>query len=148
MIIDKFDGEYDFLSNFYHTPVIYEGISYRNSEAAFQSAKTEDMEIRRGFILLDGGQAERKGRTLKLRDGWDNIKIEIMYQCVKDKFSRNIDIKRKLINTGDALLIEGNYWHDTFWGECIGVGYNVLGIILTQIREEFKQEEEKKIRGE
>ena len=39
-VIDSFSGEYDFLSNFYNCPVEYEGITYLNSEAAFQAASS------------------------------------------------------------------------------------------------------------
>lgn len=42
-----------------------------------------------------------------------------------------------LINTGDAELIEGNSWGDTFWGECNGIGENNLGKILMKIRKEI-----------
>ena len=44
------------------------------------------------------------------------------------------------------MLIEGNYWHDNFWGICdcgkneTGVIHNALGVILYSIREEFKRE--------
>ena len=33
-----------FLSNFYSSPVTYEGLTYLNNEAAFQSAKTFQIE--------------------------------------------------------------------------------------------------------
>ena len=35
MVIDSFKGKYFFLSNFYESPVVYEGITYLNNEAAF-----------------------------------------------------------------------------------------------------------------
>ena len=38
-LIDHFDGEYAFLSNFFEAPVLYRGIRYRNTEAAFQAQK-------------------------------------------------------------------------------------------------------------
>lgn len=34
-IINSFSNEYQFLSNFYNAEVVYEGITYRNSEAAY-----------------------------------------------------------------------------------------------------------------
>lgn len=34
-------------------------------------------------------------------------------------------------------LIEGNYWHDTYWGVCEGVGENHLGKLLMEIRNEL-----------
>ena len=45
----------------------------------------------------------------------------------------------RLINTGDAILIEGNTWGDTYWGVCDGVGENRLGKLLMEVREECKK---------
>ena len=45
-MIKEFRGKYYFLSNFYEAPITYEGITYQNIEAAFQSAKVLDMSVR------------------------------------------------------------------------------------------------------
>ena len=39
LMIDSFRGKYFFLSNFYGSPVLYDGITYQNNEAAFQAQK-------------------------------------------------------------------------------------------------------------
>lgn len=50
-------------------------------------------------------------------------------------------LKKKLLETGDAELIEGNYWHDNTWGQCYcprcknKIGENHLGKLLMKIRE-------------
>ena len=62
-----------------------------------------------------------------------------MYEIVKDKFSRNPELRVKLLNTGDIELIEGNYWGDTFWGVCNGKGENHLGKILMRVRKELAE---------
>ena len=46
-MIDKFRGKYFFLSNFYVAPVEYQGLTYRNNEAAFQSAKAKNKKDKR-----------------------------------------------------------------------------------------------------
>ena len=50
--IDRFAGEYRFLSNFYPATVIYEGLTYPDVEHAYQSAKTLDMSQRRRIAAL------------------------------------------------------------------------------------------------
>lgn len=60
-----------------------------------------------------------------------------MEDIVRDKFTRNEDLKAMLLATGDEGLIEGNWWGDTFWGECKGQGENHLGRILMKIRREL-----------
>lgn len=136
-MINEFKGKYYFLSNFYYAPVMYEGLLYQNNEAAFQSAKIKNIERRKQFCQTDPSTAKRKGRSISLRDDWEEIKDEVMYQCVKDKFTRNKDLKQKLIDTGNKELIEGNTWNDTYWGVCRGKGKNMLGKILMRVREEL-----------
>lgn len=60
-----------------------------------------------------------------------------MFQILKDKFSRNANLRIGLVETGDAHLEEGNTWGDTFWGTVRGVGKNHLGKILMRIRKEI-----------
>jgi predicted NAD-dependent protein-ADP-ribosyltransferase YbiA (DUF1768 family) len=63
-----------------------------------------------------------------------------MYQCVKDKFTRNQDLKEQLIATGNEELVEGNTWGDIYWGVSRGRGKNMLGKILMRVREELRNE--------
>ncbi len=137
-MINEFKGKYYFLSNFYPAPVMYEGLMYKNNESAFQSVKVKDIERRKQFCELDPSTAKKKGRNVLLRNDWEKIKDEVMYQCVKDKFNRNIELKQKLIDTGNKELIEGNTWNDIYWGVCRGRGKNKLGKILMRVREELK----------
>lgn len=136
-MINEFKGKYYFLSNFYSAPVMYEGLLYQNNEAAFQSAKVKDLERRKQFCKLDPSIAKKKGRNALLRNDWEDIKDEVMYQCVKDKFTRNQDLRQRLIDTDNEELVEGNTWNDTYWGVCRGRGKNMLGKILMKVREEL-----------
>ena len=138
MVIDDFRGEYFFLSNFYPVEVTYEGYSYKNNEAAFQAQK--DLSRREEFINLNPMMSKIKGKKVKLRDDWNEVKVSIMEEIVKCKFDQNPDIKEKLINTKGKTLIEGNKWNDTFWGMCNGKGENILGKILMNLREEYIKE--------
>lgn len=139
-MISEFRGEYYFLSNFFNAPVKYDGISYLNNEAAFQAQKTKTREERYAFSSLDPSAAKRRGRHVDLRDGWDNIRITIMKDIVKAKFSQNEELAEKLLATDDEYLMEGNTWGDRFWGTVNEEGRNQLGIILMQVRNELKAE--------
>ena len=136
-IIDQFKGEFHWLSNFYNCPVPFEGLTFSNTEAAFQAAKCLDMKERERFLGLSGGQAKRLGRRVELRSDWEEVKIDIMRQVLKSKFTQNPELGEKLIATGDAELIEGNNWNDRFWGVCRGVGKNHLGKLLMEVRAEL-----------
>ena len=49
---------------------------------------------------------------------------------VHAKFTQNKDIRIQLVNTFPQDLVEGNTWHDYFYGVCNGQGANWLGRIL------------------
>jgi len=136
--IDRFRGKYYFLSNFYGAPVMYGGIEYRNNEAAFQAQKDPDRAVE--FALLQPNEAKRRGRHVNLRKDWENVKDDIMYAIVFDKFNRNPELREALLATEDAELIEGNDWGDTYWGVCEGRGKNHLGRILMRVRDELRDD--------
>lgn len=135
-MIDSFKGKYFFLSNFYSTPVCYQGILYQNAEAAFHAQK--DLSRREEFAGLNPSEAKRLGRRVKLRSDWEQIKDDIMFDVVYYKFSQNKELAEQLIGTGDQELVEGNDWNDRYWGVCRGVGKNKLGQILQRVRSELK----------
>lgn len=136
-MIDRFDGEYRFLSNFYPANVTFEDMSFPSVEHAYVAAKTLDRNERVRICYLTTGAAKRYGRTLKLRPDWEDIKIEVMGNLVLQKFTRHPHLKKMLLATGDQELVEGNHWGDTFWGVCKGKGQNVLGRILMLVRAEL-----------
>lgn len=141
--ISLFRGVYGFLSNMSTAVFEWDGRCYRNSEAAFQSAKSLDPMERDQFCNLTGVVAKRAGRKISLRSDWETVKVDIMRDVVRAKFSQNPDLLKKLLDTGDAELVEGNSWHDTFWGvdQATGEGENHLGRILMEIRSELGGED-------
>lgn len=133
--IDSFDGKYAFLSNFYPAPVNFDGMLYPNNESAFQAQKCPAR--RAEFLNITPGQAKRLGRKVELRPDWESVKDDVMRAICICKFAQNPHLAGMLVATGDAELIEGNYWHDHYWGVCNGTGQNKLGKILMDIRTEL-----------
>lgn len=128
--------EYFVLSNFY--PCL--GSS---TEHLYQAAKTND-ESQKKFVMAQttAAAAKKVGRTVTIKDNWDKDKLQVMLEIVRKKFYSSKDLSRILLDTGDSILIEGNYWHDTFWGQCHcpkhnWEGENHLGEILMHIRAEL-----------
>jgi ribA/ribD-fused uncharacterized protein len=138
-VIDSFSGEWRPLSNFWYAPVMLDGITYATNEHAFQAAKTLDVSERvRILNAATPGIAKSLGRACTLRPDWEARKIEVMTDLNRQKY-KNPELRSLLLSTGDASLIEGNHWGDTFWGVCNGVGKNYLGKILMSIRDECKE---------
>lgn len=141
-MINRFNGEYLFLSNFYEGEEFeYKGMKFRNSEAAFHSQK--DVLREKEFEGLRPSDSKKLGRRVNLRNDWEDVKEQIMYDICLAKFSQSETLKEKLLNTGDKCLIEGNSHGDSCWGKIYSqkynqwVGDNKLGKILMKIRREL-----------
>lgn len=139
-----FDGSPYFpLDNFYPCTVEYEGLRYKNSEAAFQSAKHKNSMRRIPFTKMDASTSKAIGKNKRLtvlRSDWEQVKDKVMYDIVKDKMERNPEILALLLSTGDRHIEEGNTWGDEYWGVdfITREGRNQLGITLMRLREEFR----------
>jgi ribA/ribD-fused uncharacterized protein len=139
MIIDKFDDEYEFLSNFHLCKIAYDGHVYDSSEHAFQAAKTISVSERRQIRLSSSpGKAKRMGKEVTLRPDWEFIKLNTMLLILRIKFA-DPELRSKLLATGNVMLIERNTWGDQFWGQSRGKGENWLGKLLMRIRDEIRQ---------
>ena len=142
MKISSFTGQYEFLSNFHRQPepILWLGREWHTVEHAFQSSKSLDpADHARIAGLRYPSHAKRAGRSLPLRPDWNQIREDIMLQLLHLKFS-NPTLRDLLLQTGDAELIEGNNWGDTFWGVSGGTGSNKLGNLLMQVRREIAVE--------
>lgn len=100
-------------------------------------------------------QKEIKNLGRKVRnyndDVWIKHRVSYVAKGNFEKFSQNEDIKQELLNTGNTIMAESNYF-DKIWA--IGIkesdpnavspskwkGLNLLGKILTNLREKFKLE--------
>ena len=136
--VKGFFNEYRFLSNYELGNVLYEGIIYPSSENAYQAAKSIDPKIGERFINVGTNDAKKMAKSITVREDWDEIKYDVMYNIVLDKFTRNSELGDKLIETSDKYLEETNHWKDTTWGVCDGVGKNWLGKILMDVRNTIK----------
>jgi ribA/ribD-fused uncharacterized protein len=137
--IDRFAGEYRFLSNFFRSPVTDErGVKHPTVEHAYQATKaTTDQDRNRIAAAKHPSKAKRIGGTLAVDAAWPARKDEVMRRLLVQKFAPGSDLAVKLLATGTAELIEGNVWGDTYWGAVDGVGENRLGRMLMDIRREL-----------
>jgi ribA/ribD-fused uncharacterized protein len=144
-MITRFNNEYEFLSNFYEVKITWQGITYRNVEAAYQAQKC--MERSHEFANLTGAEAKKLGRVVPIDPNWEYRKLMVMKNLVYLKFAENKDLKQKLLSTGNEYIEEGNWWGDTYWGVCTNkkydhVGENHLGKILMEVRQMLQNEKE------
>lgn len=136
--INGFFKGYRWLSNFHECDIKYEGVVYPSSEAAYQAAKTLVQWERQRFTKVKAYESKKLGRQVTLRDDWEKVKDQVMYDILMFKFTFHPTLNAALIATGDKHLEETNYWGDKYWGVCDGEGKNRLGETLMAIRAKIK----------
>lgn len=139
-IVKGFFGKYRFLSNFATVKIRYAGLLFSTVEHAYVAAKTLDPQKHRYIATIEfPGEAKQYGKRLQLRPDWDVVKFQFMQDFLIQKFIQE-PYQTKLLNTDDMHLEETNYWGDTVWGVCNGVGENNLGKLLMRVRKGLQNE--------
>lgn len=136
----RFRENWFFLSNFFPVPVTHDGVAYPSVEHAYQAARcalTEDQEAIRQ--AKSPGEAKRLGRSAPQVASWSDVRDRVMFDLLRQKFSRP-DLRKQLLETGSRPLVEENNWGDTYWGTVDGVGENRLGQFLELIRLEARRQ--------
>ena len=144
-------------SNFYNSPIhIGTTRTYRTAEHFYQTWKAAyfDDKERWDMIMAEPrpGKAKHLARTIKNFDkgAWQIVAPQIMESVLMKKFQQNLEARRKLLDTGDALIVEASEF-DPFWGSGLNImddshsditkwrGANVLGQILMKVRERLRE---------
>ena len=121
----------------------------RFHSACINADKTEVLSV------YTPNQAKQAGKKVKLHPDWDSrLKYGVMRECIKAALNENEFLRVLLLSTGDAELEESNWWHDVYWGRCVGtltlngeerkckhaphepIGENNLGKLLMELRDE------------
>lgn len=137
-MIGEFKGKNRVFSNFGGPWLIW-------SEHLFQAMKGEDWESVL-YVLASPtpGIAKQRGREVKCREDWEEIKLDVMYCVIQIKFRPGSENAEALLATGDQELVEGNWWQDDFWGFDLKreIGANHLGRLLMMWRDELNEMKE------
>lgn len=159
-MIDGFHRpEHQFLSNFYdlrsgfwiplRNPVTGTRLLMPTAEHAYQACKfTDDLDRAVIYNCKYAGMTKKQAKIMKpkVRPDWKDISLSVMTMIVRHKFSDPL-LADMLIETGDELIQESNWWGDDFWGvvttrgfkPCLPYGENHLGKILMKLRAELKR---------
>lgn len=144
-MIKQLTGRYSWLSNFWPVEVILDYLSYPSVEHAYQASKTLDAFDREQIRIAETpGIAKRLGKLAVIRPGWGDMKISVMEELLRQKFS-DPGLAEKLMETYPLIIEEGNSWGDRFWGVYKGKGKNHLGRLLMQVRSELLEKKRGKI---
>lgn len=151
-------------SNFFMRTVKWAGVNYPSNEHAYQAAKTFDLNRRMEIMhAATASAAKRMGndrQKTELRPDWMTVNPVVMEKLVRRKFCNHVDLSQVLLETGNAIFVEGNSWGDIVWGavrdgarnynpalpQWLGAdekpwfGHNLLGQILMNTRRELQIE--------
>ncbi len=146
--INSFRGEFGFLSNFHRAQFIdlFTLKVYKSSEHFYVACKARDEADHEMLRNHPFKGLKEAGRSITMRPDWENVKESVMMEALYAKFTQNEDLKQLLLDTGDREIIEGNTWHDQYWGSCSCEkhyktdGKNMLGELLMALRARLKKE--------
>ena len=147
--ITEFRGTTRFLSNFYRVP---HGLRIADHtvptvEHGYHMCKTMRSEWPRilAYSARQCGDLKRAAKGMKLNPkATTPERLRMMKGLLKQKFREGSDLAHQLLATKDALIVEGNYWHDNFWGDCTcqkcakRKGENHMGRLLMQVRADLR----------
>lgn len=136
-------GPHGFLSNLYPCEVVVDGETFKSAEHAYQWYKTNKNEIAKWIREAPFPRcAAIAGHGLFPYDvvkGWNGSKVQVMRQVLEAKF-KDPELRKMLLATGDAELVEGSK-SDAFWGVGKnGRGRNTLGRLLMEVRGQIRVE--------
>jgi len=132
--------DYGCFSNFAPYPIQLGGKTWPTSEHYFQAQKFEEEHEREVVRKAKSPMiAARLGRSRKrkLRPDWESVKVSVMTEAVRAKFTQHEELRALLLSTGAAILVEHTE-NDPYWGDGgDGSGKNMLGQVLMRIRSEL-----------
>jgi len=150
-----YEQDFYVLSNFSAFSIVVDDIRFDNVEGAYHwkkfkwtqaqrlactdtniinQAEQVAYEIRNAISAHEAFQIAQRNKHL-YRPDWDTVKFDVMRDLLWLKVIRHEYVRRKLIQTGDRILIE-NSWRDNVWGWGPNMdGQNRLGKLWMEIRD-------------
>lgn len=143
-----FNTQWDFLNNQY--PYCIQdayGIVYSSVERAYLASRTTDAEKRLRIAKANTNKlAKALSDAYADISNWEGTRYWSMYTKLLKKF-KNPTLRQKLLDTGNAKLINTVKNCDNYWGQCMCKycrqsqinGTNRLGELLMRIRDEARE---------
>lgn len=140
----------------------YEGYTYPTVEHAFHAQKIDSKdpklkEYKEKLTEEDlspneakklGGKKSFSENKYKFRKDWDKVKLKIMTEITEEYYKKNPKYFKKLIKTGNKILLHSGPRIDKYWGINSKEGSNHHGIILMNIRSKYSKDKKLTEEGE
>jgi ribA/ribD-fused uncharacterized protein len=141
-----YEGPHYYLSNFSAFAIEVDGVRWMTVEHAYQAAKflPEYDAIRKAIHDAPSAHEAKKiarANQAFVRPDWSSAKLRVMETLLSLKARQHPYVHRKLLETGDARLIEDSP-KDSFWGRGPDwQGENHLGKLWEKLRTELQRRE-------
>lgn len=149
------DDENPWFSNWYKSEFYLGGITFRSMEQYMMFHKAGlfgDKAAMQAILAADDPAAIKSiGRRVTPYNDkiWAGLRQVIVYEGLVEKFRQNVELRKKLVDTGDAMMAECSA-DDRIWGNGIGIrdprrfdmdqwtGQNLMGFTLMMVREALR----------
>lgn len=132
-------------SNLYRRTIVFEGEEFATSEHAYQAGKARKPAVRRWLMEAPSpallAMAAHGLYYWDIAPGWSKTKYDRMRAVLRAKFTQHDDLRELLLSTGNARLVESatvDNEVNRLWGEVGGVGRNMLGVMLMELRDALR----------
>lgn len=134
-------------SNLYRREIEFEGETFATSEHAYQAGKPRKPAVRKWLMDAPSpallAMAAHGLYYWDVAPGWSTSKFDRMRAVLRAKFTQHPDLLELLLGTGEARLVEAatvDSEVNRLWGEVNGVGRNMLGELLMELRAELRDQ--------
>jgi ribA/ribD-fused uncharacterized protein len=128
-------------SNLFRRPIVFEGITFATAEHAYQAGKPRRPEVRDWLMAAPSpallAMAAHGLYQWDIAPAWSRSKFDRMRAVLHAKFTQHADLQILLLSTESARLVETATVDNAvnrLWGEVNGVGKNMLGVLLMELR--------------
>ncbi|WP_082845409.1 NADAR family protein [Paraburkholderia caribensis] len=135
---------YGAFSNLYKRDIEFEGTVFPTAEHAYQAGKARKPQVREWLLAAPSpsllAMAAHGLYVWDIAPEWSKTKFDRMKRVLTAKYSQHDDLRKLLLGTGDAVLIETATVDNAvnrLWGEVNGKGQNKLGQLLMEVRDEL-----------
>lgn len=136
---------YGAFSNLFQRAIRFEGEEFPTAEHAYQAGKARKKKVRDWILNAPSpglvAMAAHGLYTWDIVPDWSKIKYDRMRSVLRAKFSQHEDLREILLSTDEARLVEAGTVNNAVnrtWGEVNGKGQNMLGLMLMELRAEFR----------
>ena len=143
------EGEWGIFSNFAHTPIQYEGVTYKSSEQLFQMMKFTDEDVRNAVYAANNPKFTSKHyEKTHRRNDWGMIVVDAMKQCLQLKYEQSEEFRKALERSKGKYIVEDQSSFKKSWADSWGVqrqgefyvGPNLMGRLLMELRDNGRLE--------